>query len=83
MAYILYARDRSPGTLLDQTPTKKREGREGETAVKTQRDQISSGYHISKRSFPKHGPDLPVCRTATGRAGLVFYIPSKAHCLET
>lgn len=27
MVYILYARDRSPGTLLDQTPTKER-GRE-------------------------------------------------------
>ena len=37
MVYVLYARDRSPGTLLDQTPTKER-GRERERkkkAIKT------------------------------------------------
>ena len=33
MVYILYARDRSPGTLLDQTPTKER-GREREEKKK-------------------------------------------------
>ena len=51
MVYILYARDRSPGTLLDQTPTKER-GREREEKKKKkkkkqsrlQREQISSGY---------------------------------------
>lgn len=40
-AYVLYARERNPGTLLDQTP---------------------------------------VCRTAICRVGLVFCIPSRAHC---
>ncbi|EGW12441.1 hypothetical protein I79_020746 [Cricetulus griseus] len=49
MAYILCAKDRSPGTLLDQTPRKENKG-EGE---KAKIKKTKSAHDISAKAFPK------------------------------
>lgn len=81
MGYILYAGNRSPGTLLDETPTKERDKESSQDPKET---KFAQDITLAKESLLNHEPGcLPVCRTAICRAYLVFYIPSKAHCLKT
>lgn len=87
MACILYARERSPGILLDPIPTKER-GREKEREKKKssqdpKETKLTQDTTLAKESIQNHRFDLPVCRTTICMAGLVFCIPSKAHCLKT
>lgn len=46
-------------------------------------NKLAQDTALAKESIQNRGPDLPVCKIAICRAGLVFYIPSKAHCLKT
>lgn len=79
MVCILYAQDRSPGTLLDQTPRRenKRSGRGGQDKKRSKKFMAQQQRH-----FPKLDLYLPVCRISICRAGLLFCIPGKVHCLK-
>lgn len=76
MAYILYTRDRIPGTLLDQTPTKERK-RRGGRAVKTQRRPLAWHITLAKESIPNMG--LTYLLVGQPSVGLVWFSVSQAR----
>lgn len=67
MAYTLYARERSPNTLLCRTPTK--EGEKTKSSQDPKETKLAQYTALAKEYTENHGSDLPVCRTAIYTVG--------------